>query len=401
MGQREWQNYVNKIHIENTGYLLLMPILIDLISVLVRQFGVFSSSTVTMAIYGLSLAVILIRLLKIASTHELINDCLCLIILYMPFLINYILFENTRTYIVSQDMLIVDFFFIPLSVFTVRKITKWEAFFDYLRYPGYAVLAIAAFIMIFLDYQTYLVYMGFSYALLPFICNFYRMARIGNLIKKRVFHLSLYVAGMAMILAFGARAAVAFGILYIFVFEILRSDNKQSDKLISIIVLAVAGFAVWLNITAITQALAALPLFKDSYFMKNLLKGNLLESTSRDTLYEACRDRINTVGISVSGFFGDRQYCLGYAYPHNIIYEVLMSQGWLLGIAEILAYVALIIKGALNLPSGKRDLFAFLIITMFARYFVSGSYLVEGRFWLVSAMFIGMTSRNRDTNIDW
>lgn len=394
----DWCEYKNKIHMNNLSFVLLMPILIDFASVVVQQFGILSSSLVTMVIYAVSLVIIFVRVLRVISARDLINDFLWLILLYLPFGLNYIFFSETQSQVMSQDMLIIYMFFLPISVFSVRRISCWESFFEALVYPGYCAIGVAAIILIFFDYQKYLVYMGFSYALLPFICNFYRMARIKDSDTsktKTVLYATFFLIGTIIILVFGARAAIGFAALYVIVFELLRSDLKLQYKIASWILLGMLIVLIWTNIDTIANALASISIFKDSYFLKNFLSGRFFESASRTALYEACRDRIATMGFSVSGFFGDRKYCLGYAYPHNIIYEILMSYGWGFGIIAIAFYAWLILKGILSKNVERREVTVFLIVTVFARYFISGSYLIEGRFWIVSALFISLALRNR------
>ena len=79
-----YDDYKQKIHLDNLGFILLMPILIDFLSVIVQQFGMSGSSVITMALYGLSLIVIIIKLIKIVTVHEILNDIILyfLLVLY-------------------------------------------------------------------------------------------------------------------------------------------------------------------------------------------------------------------------------------------------------------------------------------------------------------------------------
>ena len=45
-----YDDYKQKIHLDNLGFILLMPILIDFLSVIVQQFGMSGSSVITMAL---------------------------------------------------------------------------------------------------------------------------------------------------------------------------------------------------------------------------------------------------------------------------------------------------------------------------------------------------------------
>ena len=98
------------------------------------------------------------------------------------------------------------------------------------------------------------------------------------------------------------------------------------------------------------------------------------------------------MGLSISGFFGDRSFCLGYAYPHNIIYEILMSFGWIFGIISILFYAYELLRAFFH----NKEVTIFIFLTLFTRYFISGSYLTEGRFWITTALIIAI-SHMRET----
>ncbi len=117
MGILTYDDYKQKIHLDNLGFILLMPILIDFLSVIVRQFGMSGSSVITMALYGVSLIVIIIKLIKIVTVHEMLNDIILYLLVLFPFGVNYFWFENTRADLVSQEMLIVYLFFILLFIF--------------------------------------------------------------------------------------------------------------------------------------------------------------------------------------------------------------------------------------------------------------------------------------------
>ena len=124
-----FEDYKQKVHLNNLGFLLLMPIIIDFASVAVREFGMISSSSVTMVIYGLSLIFITLKVLKIVSAREMANDIILYILILFPFIFNYICFDKTRSYLISQEMLIIFFFFAFVSVMSIRKIYRWDCFF--------------------------------------------------------------------------------------------------------------------------------------------------------------------------------------------------------------------------------------------------------------------------------
>ena len=152
-----------------------------------------------------------------------------------------------------------------------------------------------------------------------------------------------------------ARAAVGFAFVYIIVFEILRNDLTLTVKIISLIILLLIVWIISSNINVIAEMLVKMDAFKDSYLLKNLLSGQLLESNTRDILYQSCLNRMSTMGLEISGFFGDRQYCAGFAYPHNIFYELII-EFWMDYWIYIDRHICItIIKGNFNLEARKKE----------------------------------------------
>lgn len=387
-----YEEYKQKRCFSNLGMLLLMPVVIDFFSVIIRQSGISSSSMVTLLVYGIVLVVVFIRTLRITSFNEVVKDLLLCGIMLVPFLVNFLFFEETRRYMVSPEMLLVYFFYIPIAVCSLRKITKWDEFFDALLKPGMMAIGLGIIILFCMDYQKYLVYMGFSYALLPFICVFYRVARL----KNNIVYYGFFFAGMVSILIFGSRAAIGWAVIYVIIFEIFRADRSCGFKVISFSALGIMAVMLLVNINVIITTAMKINAFKGSYFLKNLAEGRLLKSGSRNELYTACMNRLSTMGVSVSGFFGDRDYCVGFAYPHNIFLEVLMSLGWILGLIAIIVYIICMIRAVLDKDPAKCEVAVFVVITMLARYVISGSYLTEGKFWIATVLLISLISKKKE-----
>jgi hypothetical protein len=374
---------INIVHMENLAYVFFMPILIGLFNVVINQFGLGSASSMTKFVYIASLIVLLCRVRK----NLLKSDLLILFAIYFIIAVSYVLFSDTRELLIGINMLIIYVFFIPICVFSIRKIKDWSLFFFVLRKIGVIAVAMAAFILIFLDYEKYLIYMGFSYTILPFIAALYRAFRE----ERKVIDIIMFIIGTVSIFVFGARAAILFLTLYIVLYEITRADKNLQFKIITTIVISLASVTINLNADNIITALSRLSSFDNSRFLTQLIKGSLFESKSRDVLYEVCINRINTMGLEVTGFLGDRAYCTGYAYPHNFVYEILMSWGWIFGVLILLWMLWLFVKCLVHRDAMRREIALFMIITGFARYMISGSYLIEGKFWIMLFAMIALS----------
>lgn len=375
----------NRLHIEDLCYLFYMPLLIDLINVIVNQFGIGSDSKFTMLVYMFSLIFLFLRNRK----------CVCkrdfrLIVFVAAFIIgNYALFPENRAYMKGVDMLLIYLFYFPVCIFSIRKIRNWDMLIPTLRRYGIVAVFTALFILSFLNYKEYLVYMGFSYALLPFIAAFYVCFRC----EKNPIDLLLFLLGLICVLIFGARAVILFMAFYIIVFEIMHHNSLT--KVVSVVILSGIAFTLYLNMDDVVVGLIRMPIFSSSYFLQNYSNGVMFESATRVLLYGDCISRIQSMGLGVSGFFGDREYCIDWPYPHNFFFEVLMQWGWIIGIMMIIGIISLLVRCAVLKDPTKRDIAIFMIITGLARYIISGSYLVEGKFWILLTIMIALVKSGK------
>jgi hypothetical protein len=275
-------------------------------------------------------------------------------------------------------MLIIYVFFFPISILYIKNINDWRDFYRIFEKFGEIAISLAVFILLFLDYSSYLVYMGFSYALLPFIAVIYRKARSISSLKSWLF----FFTGLITILIFGARAAFLFIIIYIILYELFTKRISSRKNMLTLFLVGVMAGIIFLFYDSFMNSIAHISILNNSYIVQRLIQGKLFEAETRNILYENCRNRINCMGLEVSGFFGDRRYCMGFAYPHNIIYEVLMSWGWIIGIIFLIVLFAMIMKVIVTKNLSIREIAILFIVTCFLKFFVSGSYLIDGKFWL-------------------
>ena len=201
-------------------------------------------------------------------------------------------------------------------------------------------------------------------------------------------------------IAFGARAPVAYIVLYIIILELLRDDLNLGYKILIASALLIIGGAYILLQNQIFSMLSTMPLFQNSYLLRTFQKGSLYESSTRNIIWENCIQRIKTMGFFVGGFFGDRPYC-GSVYPHNIFLEIIMSWGWIIGSGMILFLIMLIIKG-LGYKGIYKEVTIFAIFAELSRYFLSGTYVREPKFWIALFILISVSKRtNKKTVQEW
>lgn len=386
MGYQNIYDNDENIRVKILAFVIIMPAYIDVLNVLLNTIGIGLTSVVTACIY---IYVLLILIIKCGIRK---NDIFYLMGFYLIFLLNYIFFSSTRNEMVSQGMIIVYIFFVPYGVFSFKNIIKWDRFFSYLyKYSKLAIIS-GGIMLLFLPYDKYLGYMDYSYSLLPAVCStYYYQAKGQKREKKRKSSVPIlmFLLGLIEMAAFGARSGILYAVLFVMVLEILRKDISIQKKFLICGGLALVSIIGIFYLDDIIYLVANLPYFENSYLVRSFLKGKLFNTDTRQIIWQSCFERLNTMGLEVTGFFGDRPYCAGAVYPHNIILEILMSWGWIIG-GGILLYLLWIIIRALTCKGIERDVCIFIIFSCLSRFFMSGTYIREGKFWITLFVLIAL-----------
>ncbi len=366
------------------SFLLFLPLLFDFIFAATKG----ESALYSMLVYGLSLAVIILTFRKLISFRNI-----SLIIgIYILFILNILFFPSSQEYFLRPQMYVLYAYSIPISLLFVVKIKDWSSFFRILSYFGIVSIFMAASVLLYVRSIPDLVaegvfsYMEFSYALSPLICALFARYLETN---KYVF-LVAFIVGMAEMIAYSSRAALLFAVLFVFVAEVYYYRQRKG-RFIFFISLVLAGLYFS---SIIISRIENSSFFDASYAIKQFLTGEGVGSSGREYIYKLCRQRIEYVGVDINGFFGDRPYC-GSVYPHNLVYEVIMQFGIVLGSIALISLLFLILKSYIT--STNKLVVLFFVLTIFAKYFFSDSYLESGKFWLFIGVLLSL-SRDRNKN---
>ena len=288
-----------------------------------------------------------------------------------------------------QDLafILVCFYYFPLSVLIVYNISDWSRFLIILRPIAIVSILLGVYIAFIQGVNLFVrdslfSYMEFSYAMAPMIIALYVNARKYNRMIDYIFSF----IGLVTILIYGARAALGFMIIYIALYELFIRKIKLSTRIIII------GIAIllYINLENIASMLSSYEMFANSRTLVRFLNNEFMEADGREYIYMSCHQRISTMGLDISGLFGDRPFCSGI-YPHNIIYEILMSYGIIIGSMMLLMMLILMVY---NLLKKDSTITLFFILTLFARFLISGSYIIEGKFWLCLFALLSIAKSN-------
>lgn len=371
--------------IQILGLVLLLPKLLEVL----KSCFFLSSSALTIGVYVVVLAISILQ----CPTIKFSNIAL-LIFVYGIFAFNYFVFENTRKYMLGQEMLLIYFFFIPIGVFVFKEIHSWDNFVKIL-YP-FSVVSIFLNTLVFaIGNRDLLSYMEVSYSLLPFLAILYYNIRMAT--AHRIISIVFWGVGIVEMLAFGARGPMLFLAVFILLYETLRTDIAIYKKVLLSVGIITLIFILYFFNKSIIDSLSNKKFFENSYILQHLANGGFFQHKTRTVISQQCLRRIESMGMEVSGLFGDRYYC-GGIYPHNIIYELLMSLGWVLGGLILLLLLVLMLRSFLK--EKNRTPAIFLIATLFLRFFVSGSYLIEGKFWIFLFALISLQNKTKKATIN-
>lgn len=357
---------------------LILPVILDFLSVII------GGKNATYFCYG-SIFLFTVTFMGRQITKRRIIALLC-IYLYVVF--NIIEFPKSQPMIIRMEFLLTFLFFLPISLFYVLPNNDWNQFFKIFAPLASVAVLMNIFVVFFTDVDLYtdterlgFNYMELSYAVLPSICGLYAYSRE----SKNIPYLILFVVGFFSIIAFGARATLIYTVLFVCLREILGAQ-----KISSIILPMIVGIIIVLCLPEIINVIANNSQFKESYALNLFLRNDFFEHSTRTTIYDTCKNLVMKQGVDMYGLFGDR-YLLGGTYPHNIFYEIILQFGWFFGVLLILWFVIKIII-ILNRKE-YRIIIVFFCCAILGRFFVSGSYLVEGRFWIMIGCILSLASQ--------
>lgn len=294
--------------------------------------------------------------------------------------------ENARQYFWNPEMIVLYFFYMPLSFLVVSKISDWSQLFKENKNIYISdIIIVLSFVSQLLNPRG-MDYMSYSYNLLPFWC----VILISILLNRKKIQMFFLTLGVLEGIFFGSRGAVAWLVVCGILIIAIQIFNKNGVK--SLIKYSMAFVGVLILFKIIYPMIMESSFVEGSYILRRIKDGSLLISDGRSELATSCLNVIDNMGFSVYGLFYDRTVLPNGWYSHNIIYEVLISFGWIIGgVCLVFFFFKLIVVFFLQNHINKIA-FVFLLSSLFFRYFLSGSIFDEGNFWVFVG---GVTSFSR------
>lgn len=388
--------------------MLMLPILTLFFGALMRMF-IGQSKLVTYCIYGAYIVYVYSQYNRIETNYYKYDSLVFSISIPLIVLgLSYMLFpENRNCFSPNFVSLFCEVvLYIPIGVMSTYM-RDWRKFLDKLGVCS-VLTAVMGFVGInSLQMTRSFTYMNISNALLPGFLAAWYLAYC----KRKYGH--FICAGLILYLqvTYGGRMSLFSCLIYMILTSVnlIRRMRRRDEPiptviLFSIIVLPVLACIAGLMSDAFIDLLASI----GGRSVRLLLQGRMTAASGRDELYIFVKDIIlHMKPFQMYGLFGDRMQLQKYmsyndavsGYAHNLIYELIIEFGWILAIALLLIVGIRLIRRYIRSQSDDYlDALVLFVCLILIRLMVSGSWLVEGQFFL---LLLIIYNRNDFERWDW
>ncbi len=226
--------------------------------------------------------------------------------------------------------------------------------------------------------------MGYAYNLLPHVCLITSMFSK----KPNILNFLGTAIGLLILLLYGTRGPLLIFIVFL-ASQFIIVSNKYKRLLIILIVCIVAYLFVS-NYMAILFALRdfVTRIGASTRIIDFAINGNMADGNGREHINEYILEMIDNNPIFGYGIAGDRNR--GFAYAHNILFELWVSYGIPLGTFLLGGYLFIVIKSYIMEKNYfiKDILIPALFAKGFLMLFLSGSYLINKEFFLLLGLSV-------------
>lgn len=259
------------------------------------------------------------------------------------------------------------------------------------------VYAISFLNISYLDMENAYMMIGYSLSLCVLIlCEFARIK------KKKIYYVFASVFSL-VILAYGNRGAILVVLAYFIVSIFLHEMKPTKGQLFLFFGLVVCAFAVVISFDKLIIILVSVfdSLGISSRSIEKILKHSFSQSTGRNEIYEKAFDVIkrHPFDIREPGYMTTVYINARYvnANAHNILLELLVEYGCILGLLIFAVFVHKFIKSIRLLRKNVKieNAMAFcLLLQAFVQLSFSATFYSSNEFWL-GLVLTGILSRRK------
>lgn len=213
--------------------------------------------------------------------------------------------------------------------------------------------------------------------------------------NKRYIKIAISLVCFAAVLFLGTRAVFVGTILSIVLVVSLYINNQNKGKKIVLWILAISMVLVIIAFSS-TMIQVLLDMFTNSRTLIMLSDGEMLNDSNRsEGFYSELIYSLETNPFKIYGFLGDRIYLAGNnatkdviisSFSHNVLLEICMNFGLVLGFFICLYFIYVLFKGWLNskrFAQVERYIFMSFLGVTFVNMMVSSSYLNSYYIWVL------------------
>lgn len=328
-------------------------------------------------------AIPMIIAILITAYRNFVRTILTYLISIFILFLTVLLFPDNEPYVMSQGTR----FLLPVvvpsalcltTIINVDVIWKTMKFLSWVAavFVLFYVIAFFAGIFYIEDYD-----MSFSYAcLLPMIVLY---------TQKQPVSIAFSIFIFLSVIAIGSRGAAIIFVVYV-VLDFFRYKNRWRFLLLIVGVLFVFLFPVFSSI------LETAGITSRTINMFN--SGNMMDDSSRTRLYDYFLSQLMENPLMGIGLFGDRIVTNG-SYCHNIILEICLNWGLLMGPVIIAFIVYNIIKTYIKLDQQNKNLYLIFIFIGILPFLFSSSYLIDNGFAFLIGMTVLLSSKRKQKSM--
>ncbi|WP_373598215.1 O-antigen ligase family protein [Paraclostridium bifermentans] len=294
-------------------------------------------------------------------------------------LVNMLLFSENIEYI--KEILFPMFFMCIPSYIYISSIKDIKIFERYIRISSNIICIMGTIISIMVF--TGNVFIGPYSMSLSYYMLFPAIIYISNTIENRKFSdFICFIISLVSIISLGSRGALMCIISFI-VLKLIKIRKKYTFKEITFVTIVI------LSIIPCIISYKNIIIFIRDAFYKLGIQSRTIELILREDIYLSGRDSIYNEllrelyekPILGLGIGADRKIESGYA--HNIFIEILCNYGSIIGLIIIISLIIIIIRSLIVSNGNDYNVVIFWISVGFIHLLVSGSYLIEIKFWIM------------------
>lgn len=312
------------------------------------------------------------------------------------YIFNFFVFTENWEHLIAT---VFPVFFTSLPTFIyVYSLKDWNIFMDTMKKTSTVVFFISFLIamLVFLgnvDIGEYSMSLSY-YMLLPLIVFFNSFFEKFSLVK-----ILCIVISLVIILALGSRGAILCFLVFMLLKTLIQFKRLTYFKFFMYLVLVCLIIFSIFFLDEIMQF--SYEFLLDNFGIRSrtlqLFQEENLYLSQRDVMYENVVDEITKRPFVGLGVAGDRNFA-GGVYVHNIFIEIFAHFGIILGGFLLFTLLFMLLLSLKTQDTKKQTMIVIWLCLGLVPLFVSSSYLIEFKFWILMGLVLQSIKDRKQLN---